>query len=851
LIFPHGQVLSHTVSNRLIASTQCPQYVLEDALINGKGADTRIIVTQPRKIAAISVAERVAAERLEGIGHSIGYTVRFNRKSPRESGGSVEFVTTGVLLRRLVNDPLLAGCSHVAIDEVHERDIQTDFLLVLLKDLLKARSDLRVILMSATLDADSFGEYFKDFATDAAAVRVLKVPAKPRHPVEVFYLEDLIGKQDSGPSFSKSKVAKLAAEILQYNDQQLRIELEDALEEEEASGRLQALSRAEDEGEDLDSDSESSDSDSDGEESHLNMDRIDTLRRALALRDDGQWPLLEMKLSHTFDPRDAVIKLVCELVQDLCDDEINAGRSGSILCFLPGWDEIKAATEAIAEASGPRTRQYMTILPLHSTIPHDDQKKVFEPADGKIKVILATNIAESSVTIDDVLAVVDTGLVREMNFSAEANVTAMETNKTSQASATQRLGRAGRVAAGKCYRLYSRGDFEAMPARPTPEIQRTALEATCLQICSMTNQGVEKFLEQALDPPPKESISLAMERLSKLGAINVVDGREFLSPLGICLSRLPLDPATGRMLLMGVVNKCLDPLLTSAACFSSRSIFVNPPGLRDRAMMIRRSFSDTSDVMAMVEAYNTFWDIVEQDGWQAAKDWAFDNYISVTGMLSVKAVRSQLLDELQKIGMIPGSDLQARRMSRKACLVENASVNENSQNSKLFSAHWAVAFPDNLAARRKLGSFGTLRTRTDSHAGLHPSSVGFHRKPPQDKGARRDLPAWYLFQEKVLSSQLFLRGSSAMEPEQLLLFGGYHFDSLRGSHVHGLLDDWIAVESPCPETVRALSVARKEINRALEYKVMYPKASLPAETQEVLDCVADFLNEDWEADDND
>ena len=168
-------------------STQCPQYILEDAILNGRGAETRIVVTQPRRIAAISVAERVAAERDERLGNSVGYAVRFNRELPREAGGSIEFVTTGVLLRRLVNDPTLEGVSHVLIDEVHERDVDTDFLLVLLKDLLTKKPQLRVLLMSATLDADSFGTYFSQIT---GHVPVMSVPTQPRYPVEMIYLEE-------------------------------------------------------------------------------------------------------------------------------------------------------------------------------------------------------------------------------------------------------------------------------------------------------------------------------------------------------------------------------------------------------------------------------------------------------------------------------------------------------------------------------------------------------------------------------------------------------------------------------------------------------------------------------------
>ena len=257
-------------------STQCPQYILESAIANGLGPETRIVVTQPRRIAAVSVAQRVANERGEKAGNSVGFSVRLHGTSPRDEGASVEFVTTGVLLRRLMRDPALKGVSHVMIDEVHERDINTDFLLVLLRAGAPART--RVVLMSATLDAESFSEYFAR-STDLKGVKglefdsggesalasgsassaapppapLLSVPTKPRHPVETLYLEHLAGEADEDedavatddvasssrdPSSSAAMEgigAKLASALLEAQDELLERELEEAVAEERAA----------------------------------------------------------------------------------------------------------------------------------------------------------------------------------------------------------------------------------------------------------------------------------------------------------------------------------------------------------------------------------------------------------------------------------------------------------------------------------------------------------------------------------------------------------------------------------------------------------------------------------------
>ncbi|KAL7545095.1 hypothetical protein ACHAWF_010611 [Thalassiosira exigua] len=903
-------------------STQCPQYILEDAIARGRGSRTRMVVTQPRRIAAISVAERVAAERDDPIGNSIGYTVRFRRKPPREAGGSVEFVTTGVLLNRLVRDPSLSGVSHVVVDEVHERDVDTDFLLVLLRDLLTSRPDLRVVLMSATLNAESFGKYFSNGGD--VEVPVLSVPTKPLHPVDVHYLEDMAQEGDGADFASESAsptvddgippdVRDLARTLLSLHDRQLQLEYEEAMAEEVAAARLEKRSIAEDAGGIVDSDSDSDDSedsesDEDSEQSSLSP-RLEALRRAASLRGvgtsarDRSDAATSAKLFNTPNAREVgemTTRLVTKLAEHLTREETGAGRKGSILCFLPGLDEIKDAMNIIEEESDPSLRDKMTVLPLHSSIPQDDQQKVFIPAgEGKIKVIFATNIAESSVTIDDVLAVIDGGQVREMNWDAERSMSNMVTVPTSKSSATQRLGRAGRVAPGKCYRIYSRGQHAAMPERPMPEIQRTALEATCLNTCTLTDGKVGDFLKQAMDPPGDDAVAHSIERLRMLGAISVDPspaGGEELTPLGTCVSRLPLDPAIGRMLIMGCCLQCLDPVLTAAACFSSREVFFNPPGMREEQRKARQAFSEESDLVASISAYNVYQEILQDEGWDVARQWAADNFISIAALSSIHSVRSQLLNNLRRIEMVDDSDFVNPR-SRNKELRPDALANRNSGSSQLLhSAVWSCGLPDNLAARRRLGHFGTLRTRIENHAELHPSSVAFHRKPPKDVKPS-ELPPWFFYREMVLSSQVFLRGCTALEPEQILLFGGYSLDdptkNLESmSHTSGqdeqnllssgdspddptdlldllsgdndpqpdpsrttavptgsndtppgrsrakrVLDDWIIVDSPCEDTLEILSAARREIEMALDFKVMNPRMPLPDGQQEIIDSV--------------
>jgi len=403
-------------------STQCPQYILEDAIARGRGVETRIVVTQPRRIAAMSLARRVASERGDGgVGDSVGYTVRHDSRPPR-SRGCIEFVTTGILLRRLVGDPFLGGVSHVVIDEVHERDIDTDYLLILLRDLLASRPDLRVVLMSATLDAESFGEYFSSGTT--CPVPVMTVPAGPRHRVDVVHLEDMAGEgggtsSPSTPTMGNgipSDVRDLAKSLLRLHDQRLQFELEEALAEEAAALHLEDHSIDEGDGEASSyDDDEGSDSDSDTGRDKYGRSRsslrLNVLRQAVTMRGGAKgaaFPSLPTadRQNHV-DKRDVgeiTTKLLAMMARHVAEVETAAGRSGSILCFLPGLDEIKDAMMILEDVTDPSLKKRMKILPLHSTVPQDDQQKIFDAAaDGTAKIILATNIAESSVTIDDVL----------------------------------------------------------------------------------------------------------------------------------------------------------------------------------------------------------------------------------------------------------------------------------------------------------------------------------------------------------------------------------------------------------------------------------------------------------------
>tara|TARA_B100001996_G_scaffold382238_1_gene373537 strand:- start:1011 stop:2249 length:1239 start_codon:yes stop_codon:yes gene_type:complete len=376
------------------------------------------------------------------------------------------------------------------------------------------------------------------------------------------------------------------------------------------------------------------------------------------------------------DQSEVAVNLVAEIATHIASKEIEKNRRGTVLCFLPGWDEIKAATELIRK-SATYNEDTMKIMPLHSSVPQEEQQSVFTPAkEGTMKIILSTNIAESSVTIDDVLSVVDAGLVREMSYNAESAMSSMETVLISSASATQRSGRAGRVAPGSCFRLYSRGVHASMAERPTPEIQRTALEATCLQTAAMTENGIQRFLSKALDPPSEDTVMYAVDRLAKLGAIQPVENGEKLTALGRTISNLPIDPAIARMLLLGCVTKCLDPVLTAAASYSSRDPFYTPPGMRDEARAIRKSFHDSSDLLSVCRAWEQCNDLFSNRDYDTVRRWGSDNFISIAAMSNLTSVRSQLLNDLVKLGFVSERDCEG--YGQRRVLRYDAEINANS-----------------------------------------------------------------------------------------------------------------------------------------------------------------------------
>lgn len=677
-------------------TTQVPQFLLEDYELNGTGADVRIVVTQPRRIAAISVAERVAWERGESLGKSVGYSIRLENVPPRPRG-SILYCTTGILLKRLQRSDGVAGITHIIIDEVHERDLETDFLLVVVRELLQYYPSLRVIIMSATVDSSVFTSYFNDCPA-------ISVPGM-MHPVQVYYLEDLPNLMGQYsfivPKFSKPRIA---------------------------------------------------------------------------------------------DDEEVDVDLVANVISWIV--EAFAKTDGAVLCFLPGLDHIIMVKERLLKMPGGRN---MMVLPLHSQLPAGDQRSAFARAPaGLRKVVLATNIAETSVTIDDVVYVVDSGKMKEKQFDPSRNMNILRVQWTSQASARQRQGRAGRVRAGFCFRLYTSQVSNSMRDHQVPEMQRVPLEELCLQIKALATPSVASeatltaggpsrhsdivtFLSKALQPPNIHSVHAAIKVLQDLGAI---DQHEDLTALGMTLAKLAVPPRFGKMLIYGALLGCLEPLLTIAAAACFRDPFVAPIYKRDEADRMRESFavglSYGSDQLALVNAFEQ-WFVACSRG--QGNLFCEESFLAPVTMRLIAGMRQQLKRTLSEAGIHEQSirpSAQASIHVARSLLV--AGLYPNFASSEFCRESRGMKNATKHAYRWRLG-FKVHNGRVL----IHPTSV------ISEKQLNPESHYYLVFQEKVQTSQVFVRGCTLLPPLPVVLLG-WNLNLTREPAPPELSGDWMVLE---------------------------------------------------------
>ncbi|KAI0023561.1 P-loop containing nucleoside triphosphate hydrolase protein [Xylariomycetidae sp. FL0641] len=765
-------------------STQSVQFILDDLYSQGLANATSIICTQPRRISALGLADRVSEERCSQLGKEVGYSIRGEHKVSNQT--RITFVTTGVLLRRLQTSggrtedvvASLADVSHVVIDEVHERSLDTDFLLSILRDVLWKRKDLKLVLMSATLDAATFRNYF---TSEGLSVGLVEIAGRT-YPVEDYYLEDIIRMTNFTGNNDKFRDSR-------YDDF------------------------------------------FDGNATGTKGEAQDPIKKII----QG----LGSRINYS---------LLVETAKEIDADLEYSGKQGGILIFLPGVVEINRTVNQLKAVSS------LHVLPLHASLDTREQRRVFQSAPaGKRKVVVATNVAETSITIDDIVAVIDTGKVKETSFDPQNNMRKLEETWASQAACKQRRGRAGRVQAGKCYKLYTKSlEKEHMAERPEPEIRRVPLEQLCLSVRAMGTKDVGGFLGRTPTPPEVRAVENALKMLQRMGAL---DGDE-LTALGQQLAMIPADLRCGKLMVYGAIFGCLDDSVSIAAILSTRSPFVSPPDRREQAKEARMRFArGDGDLLTDLRAWQA-WDALQDEGagQRALRQWCDDNFVSYNTCADIATTRGQYYSSLGEIGIAPaGFATNAKKKknnNNNNNKNSNSSSNQTSDSSNpLLRALTASAFtpqiariqfPDKKFAASMSGAVEldpearTIKYFTrEQRVFIHPASALFGAQ------AFTGHAAFLSYFTMMSTSKVFVRDLTPFNAFTLLLFSGaIELDTLgRGL----LVDGWIRLRGWARIGV-LVSRLRGMVDNIIATKVNDPQADV--ENSEVIKLVTKLIELD-------
>ncbi|CEJ81649.1 Putative Helicase associated domain-containing protein [[Torrubiella] hemipterigena] len=597
--FPITIIIGQTGSGK---TTQIPQF-LEQA---GFCHDGKIIgVTQPRRVAATTVALRVAEEMGVEIGTQVGYSIRF--EDVTSASTKIKFLTDGLLIREALVDPLLSRYSVIMVDEAHERSISTDILLGLLKKIKKKRPDLRIIISSATLQAESFLSFFSN------------------------------GEDD---------------------------QKDDQADNAGAPGKIVSI---------------------EGRTYPIDVMHLDT-------------------------PAENYVDKAMDTVFEIHSQE----DTGDILVFLTGREEIDYAIQAVAERAGQmdNTQAPLQPMPLYAGLTSEQQMYVFDrPSEGTRKVVFSTNIAEASVTIEGIVYVIDSGYVKLRAYDPKTGIESLVTTPISKASASQRAGRAGRTKPGKCYRLYTEQAYASLAEANPPEIQRSNLAPTILQLKALGIDNIVRFA--FFSPPPAELVGKGLELLYSLGALD--EYAKLTTPLGTRMAEIAVEPMMAKTLLSATAFGCVSEILTIAAMTSlGSSVWFYHEGERGQMESARRKFAaEEGDHLTLLNTYQAF----IAKGKKEAK-FCHENHLNYKSMVRAVSVRSQLKRYLDRFGIIVDETL-----SSKAAQNDTAGTVSKAEQIRrcLTGGYFAHA-----ARMQADGTFRNVQGGSILHA--HPSSVMFNRK---------------------------------------------------------------------------------------------------------------------------
>jgi pre-mRNA-splicing factor ATP-dependent RNA helicase DHX15/PRP43 len=618
-LYQKSQILVFVGETGSGKTTQIPQFVLFDDLPHTQRK--MVACTQPRRVAAMSVAQRVAAELDVKLGEEVGYSIRFEDMTGPKT--ILKYMTDGMLLREAMNDHDLKRYSTIILDEAHERTMSTDILMGLLKEVVIRRPDMKIIIMSATLDAQKFQRYFND-------APLLAVPGRT-HPVEIFYT----------PEPEQDYVEAAIRTVLQI---------------------------------------------------------------------------------HATEPE------------------------GDILLFLTGEEEIEDAARKISLEADEMVREAdagpVKVYPLYGSLPPHMQQRIFDPAPSPRKpggrpgrkVIVSTNIAETSLTIDGIVYVVDPGFSKQKVYNPRIRVESLLVSPISKASAQQRAGRAGRTRPGKCFRLYTEGAFKKELIEQTyPEILRSNLSSTVLELKKLGIDDLVHF--DLMDPPAPETLMRALEELNYLACLDD-DGN--LTVLGRLASEFPLDPTLAVMLISSPEFYCSNEILSITALLSVPQVFVRPHSQRKRADEMKNLFAHPDgDHLTLLNVYHAFKGAEAQAN---PKQWCHDHFLSLRSLQSADNVRLQL----------------QRIMEREEVELVSTPFEDKKYYDNIRRALVAGFFMQ-AAKKDSAGKSMYTTVKDNQQVLLHPSTVlGYDAE-------------WVLYNEFVLTTKNYIRTITSIKPEWLLV----------------------------------------------------------------------------------
>lgn len=718
-------------------TTQVPQILLDDLIERGDGAACNVVCTQPRRIAAKSVAQRVAIERNENLRETVGYHVRFDAQTPNLAG-SIMYCTTGILLKQLqvAPDEVLDSISHVVLDEVHERDTTLDFLLVVLKKSLAARvaagkTAPKVVIMSATIEPSLFKEYFENTREDGVIERCpsLFVPGRT-FPVIEKHLDEIITDLNNSYPGNQLRPYLGSKDIIKY------LKAEKDLQNAPSS--------------------------------HTGENQAETAIRW----ETTPTPGLDLGIAHA--EQDALVP--CELVALSIAHISRTSDEGAILAFLPGLEEIIKVKDILLSGllgvDFPNSAKFKIIM-LHSSL-KEEQDKLFEPLpDGCRKVIISTNVAETSITIPEVRYVVDTGKVAEQQYDVLRRITKLQRTWISKSSSKQRAGRAGRVENGNYWALFTGARFDSFRQFAVPEMHRTDLQGLVLDIYGHSfDTPTREFLAAAIEPPSAAAVETAIEQLKDTEALT--DDEE-LTPLGRVLASLPVHPSLGKMIILGIVFRCLDPMLILGAAANERSMFLSPLDKKQEAKTIRKfcSAGTNSDHIALINAFSEARRVKEQEGEYAFKDFCRRYFIHVGAFTAIDSISRQIEGLLTESGLIP----YCPPRDRYRCKLGHPVLNAFSTSPALISGLITAGFHPNVAVSYKPSK---MRTATQDQVVPSNHSIVSLKQEAKDIGKeskdhmRREYGAVYAYSRMIAAQaghRYFMLEVSPSSPLCAVLFG--------------------------------------------------------------------------------